>query len=163
MNLPLERLGIDPEGRYFARSFWDGASGWVQGGLLELREIPPHGARLLSLRPSPDDWALYLGGNLHISQGLEIAQWTAPSHEGVRLQLDRPGKAQGEIELYLPRPPKKAILNQQAITWRPTSKFCYTFPVSFNEIDVPTNTHGRNHVSLLPALTIVRQVLFLAI
>ncbi|MBL7161585.1 MAG: alpha-galactosidase [Anaerolineales bacterium] len=143
VRLTLEKFDLDPDAAYLSRSFWEGASGCVSGGSLDLSAIPPHGVRLLALRPTPPvsppraggtEGGVYLGSNLHISQGLEVTQWSTSTPGGVRLQLERPGKSQGEIELYLPRVPQRATLNQKEITWRTTSVDCYSFPVSFDQI-----------------------------
>ncbi len=133
ISLPLKIFGLDPNQAYLSRAFWEGASGQVSGGSLELSGIPPHGVRLLSLRPDPQGEPVYLGSNLHISQGIEVTQWSVTTPERVRLQIERPGKSQGEIELYLPRAPKRATLNQKEITWNTSGKDCYTFPVRFDQ------------------------------
>ncbi len=133
-SLSLEKFDLDPKQAYLSHSFWQGDSGLISDGSLVLSGIPPHGVRLLSLRPKPKDSPVYLGSNLHISQGAEVTQWSATNTEGVRLQLDRPGKSQGEIELYLPNIPQRATLNQQEIAWQKSGKdCCYTFSVIFEQ------------------------------
>jgi len=131
VSLPLEKFDLAPNRGYLSRFFWEGTSGWVSGGSLNLGAIPPHGVRLLSLRPKPKDVPVYLGSDLHISQGLEVAQWLATNSEGVHLQLERPGKSQGQIELYLPQPPKRALINKKEIAWHSIGQDCYAFPVQF--------------------------------
>ncbi len=136
IRLPLERFDLDSAKNYRARAFWEGNLGQVSGGLLDLGAIPPHGVNLIALRPAPTDEPIYLGSDLHISQGLEVTQWSVATPEGVRLQLERPGKAQGEIELYLPRLPQRAILDQKEIIWRATGEDRYTFPLGFDQTAV---------------------------
>jgi alpha-galactosidase len=129
--IPLERLQLNPEIDYLYRSFWDGHSDSVQGGALNLMAIPPHGVRLLTLRSATPGKPQYLGSDLHISQGLEVTQWSANTREGIRFSLERPGQTQGQIELYLPEPPQKATCNQNEITWQTPANDLYTFDIRF--------------------------------
>jgi alpha-galactosidase len=133
--LPLERFQLDPQIEYVYRAFWDGRSDSVQGGHLNLKTIPPHGVSLLALTPNPSPRGrgvpLYIGSDLHISQGLEVVQWLASTREGICFSLMRPGQAQGQIELYLPQPPKKATCNQKEITWKTAANDLYTFDIRF--------------------------------
>ncbi len=131
VNLLLEKLDLETGKEYMARVFWDGKSTRVSEDVIDLRCIPPHGVRLLSLRSKTKAVPIYLGSDLHISQGLEVAQWSVTNSEGVHLQLERPGKSQGQIELYLPQPPKRALINQKEIAWHSTGQDCYAFPVQF--------------------------------
>jgi len=130
-SLPLEVFDLDPSIEYLSRAFWEGTSDWVSEGTLDLRGIPPHGVKLLALRSATKEEPRYLGSNLHISQGLEVAQWSATTPEGVCLQLERPGKSRGEVELYLARPPQRAALNQKEIAWQTSGQDCYKLSVSF--------------------------------
>ncbi len=141
-TLPLEKFDLDPDGDYFARSFWGGTTARIGGGVLTLGRIPAHGVRLLSLRSLPpgspaasgEMWgAAYLGSDLHISQGLEVAAWLATPN-GVRLRLERPGKARGEIELALPRLPEQVIFNQRSVDCQPAGLDRYRIPVEFERI-----------------------------
>ncbi|MBU0510749.1 MAG: alpha-galactosidase, partial [Chloroflexi bacterium] len=129
-RLPLEKFDLDPDGDYFARSFWDGTTARIGGGVLTLRGIPAHGVRLLSLRRMG---AVYLGSDLHISQGLEVTQWVE-SPSNLRVRLERPGKARGEIEVALPRPPDKVVLNQKPVACQSAGQGRYRIPVEFERI-----------------------------
>ena len=132
ISMPLESFDLDPNQIYFWRSFWVGTSDLISGGSLNLSRIPPHGVRLLSLRPKSEDKPVYMGSNLHISQGLEVTQWSVSNTERVHLRLERPGKSQGKVELYLPRAPKMATLNQRELSWQKNGPDGYTFSVSFD-------------------------------
>lgn len=133
VKIPLEKFLLDPTKTYFWRSFWDGKTDFVGRDRLDLVGIPPHGVSLLSLRPASPGQAQYLGSDLHISQGLEAVQWSASPREGVRLILERPGKAEGEIDLYLPEPPQKATLNQKEIPWQSSAEGIYTLAVNLQD------------------------------
>ena len=142
ITLSLEEVDLPP-GDYFTREFWSGKVEQISRNVLGLKEIPAHGVKLLALTPasfsSPGEvpkgkvGPLYLGSDLHISQGLEVAEWsTSPSNE-VCLEIARPGKVHGVIDLYLPRSPGKAFLNHQGMKWHFLGDGCYRFPVVFDQ------------------------------
>ena len=133
--IPLERFGLD--GEFFVRSFWDGITGEVRGGALPLKGIPPHGVKLLALTPSPSPRGRgelrYIGSDLHISQGLEIQTFgVSETPKVLTLELARPGHAQGQIDLYLPHPPREVSLNNLLIAWQSLPEQVYRFEVDFH-------------------------------
>ena len=141
-TLPLKQFDLPP-GAYFARSFWTGESRRTQGGSLTLKPIPAHGVRLLALTPDPGAGEpLYLGGDLHISQGLEVAQWSVTNGE-VDFLLQRPGSAQGQIELFLASPPSQILLENESVSWDQLSPGIYRLDVAFSRrahIEVKTRS-----------------------
>ena len=140
--LPLEQFDLLAES-YVARSFWTGESNCTQGGSLTLEPILAHGVCLLSLTPDPGTGQpLYLGSDLHISQGLEVAQWSATNRE-VDFLLQRPGHAQGQVELHLASPPTQIILDNQDISWEQSGPEIYRIDVAFSHrarIEVKTRS-----------------------
>lgn len=66
-ELPLALLGLDDDrGRYHAFELWrESYLGRVRGELL-VRAIPPHGVRVVALRPVADGLC-FLGSNLHLT------------------------------------------------------------------------------------------------
>jgi alpha-galactosidase len=137
ITLPLEKLDLDP-GDYFVREFWMGESSRISEDLLSLKGIPAHGVKLIALTPSPpvkegEPSALYLGSNLHISQGLEVTRWTVTPKNRVRFSLTRPGESQGEVELYLPGDPSRILVDHQEVKWQTLGNGQYRFPVQFRQ------------------------------
>ncbi|HEX7973564.1 MAG TPA: alpha-galactosidase, partial [Anaerolineales bacterium] len=138
LSLRLADFNLEPQGEYFAREFWSGQTYRLSGAALRLPEIPAHGTALFAVRPASSDRPLYLGSDLHISQGLEVTQWaftgkaTDTSQSDLTFTLERPGLAQGQIELYLPCPPRQALLNNTRISWDRLSPGHYRFPVQFD-------------------------------
>ncbi len=136
ISLDLGKFDL-PDGEYFWREFWTRKSGRISDGRLDLINVPAHGVKLLALTPlSPPDDAgrlepLYLGGDLHISQGLEISEWQVSPTNGVRFKLARPGKAVGEIDLYLPAAPERVFLNEKEKSWRHIGEGRYRIQVEF--------------------------------
>jgi alpha-galactosidase len=129
--LTLEKFAL-PENDYYARDFWSGKTYPVSGGSLTLQGIPAHGVKFLALRPTQADQACYLGSDLHISQGLEVTEWSE-TPQSLSLHLERPGKAQGQADLRLPRPPSRVSLNQKEIQWHSLGDSIYQFPVEFQQ------------------------------
>ncbi|HLE14147.1 MAG TPA: glycoside hydrolase family 36 protein [Anaerolineales bacterium] len=129
-----------PLAQYYVRSFWradtrlvtaDEPAGGTGESALTYAGVPAHGVVLLALRPYRPHRPQYLGGDLHISQGLELAAWE-PLPEGVNLRLNRPGRAQGHIELALPRPPRLALQDGQAMQWDASGEGRYLFDLELN-------------------------------
>jgi alpha-galactosidase len=132
ITLPLTRFNLPP-GKYFAREFWSGALSQVYDGMLILNGIPSHGVKLLSLRLSKSNCPRYLGSNLHISQGLEVTEWSVSASNEVRFQLKRPGRTRGVIDLYLPHTPGKVVISQGKIDWHLLGDGYYQLQAEFEQ------------------------------
>jgi alpha-galactosidase len=136
VSLSLDQFDLLP-GDYFWREFWTGAGGLISGGQLDLEGIPAHGVKAISLTPNPSPNGrgrpLYLGSDLHISQGLEISDWRVSPTNGVCFKLVRPGKAVGEIELYLPESPERIFLNEKEVSWQSLGEQRYRIQVEFKK------------------------------
>ena len=143
---------LDPGQAYLAREFWSGAllrpgrfspAAGQAGppgtpvnssgqGAAETCQVwlAPHGTALLAVRRFDPAVPAYLGGDLHFSQGVEVSEWQ-PGADGLRLRLERPGKAQGNIDLYLPGRPQAAQLNGQPCAWQENGPNIYRVEVDF--------------------------------
>ncbi|HSF81503.1 MAG TPA: glycoside hydrolase family 36 protein [Anaerolineales bacterium] len=144
LTISLADFGLDPASitpdLYYARPFWGIESAYIPagfsealpmpGGELTLPGIPAHGVALLAVRRLRPGVPTYLGSDLHISQGLEVSAWE-PATAGLNLQLQRPGRALGHLELSLPAPPKLAFLDQQPLSWQTHREHIYRFSVDF--------------------------------
>ena len=132
-TLRLADYGLDIERAYVGREFWSGRIYVSTTGELKLAPLPAHGAALLALREVIPDAPQYLGGDLHVSQGLEVAEWEwqVASRE-LRLRLERPGKSAGHIDLALPRPPKEVNLDGAPLAWELVDEGSYRFRVAFD-------------------------------
>jgi hypothetical protein len=130
----LTQCGL-PEGDYFAREFWSGNTWRVSGKTLQIFAIAPHGVNLLALRALPvgvdqETQPVYLGSDLHLSQGLEVSDWQSGS-SGLRFTLVRPGDSHGVVDLWLPYPPEVASLDQTPIAWQRLPDGIFRFQVAF--------------------------------
>ncbi len=88
--------------RWWFREFWTGAFGLIrQDANVRFEKIPPHGCRVIALRPCVPEQPSYLGSNLHLSQGLEVKTFKEhPDHYEIQWHPDFGHK--GRIWLYLP-------------------------------------------------------------
>jgi len=143
------------EGDYFAREFWSGDARRVSGRALTITGIAPHGVKLLALRALPvgvgqQAQPVYLGSDLHISQGMEVTDWCS-GPASLRFTLDRPGESHGMMDLWLPHPPEKASLDQTSITWQQLPEGIYRFQVAFQKrAVVEIRTYPKNHPGGIP-------------
>jgi alpha-galactosidase len=98
-QLNLSDFNLD-EGNYMVRSFWGGELRYSSSDRpLWQQIVPPHGVLLLAVRIFDSKSPLYLGSDIHISQGQEVTAWE-PSMDRLRLALNT--KIDGIIDLYLP-------------------------------------------------------------
>jgi alpha-galactosidase len=131
-RLELERFGLSPSDNYFVREFWSGTTALVRQGCLELGCLPAHGVALLAVRHYVPDAPQYLGGELHISQGLEVRRWERDDNAGkLWIELERPGHARGMVEVCLPRPLRMAALGSRPLGWKQRLPGCYWVAVDF--------------------------------
>jgi hypothetical protein len=63
---------------------------------------------------------------------MEVAAWEA-KQDGVSLSLERPGLAQGEVDLRLPSHPKAAWINGKPIAWQTLEEGVFRFEVRFEK------------------------------
>jgi len=116
VTVNLREFGLDQTQSYYASEFWNQKVHHVTRGKLLRERLPAHGALLYAVRPQDPGVPVYLGSDLHISQGLEVAQWDA-SDDHLKLTLQRPGAAQGRLVFSLPAPPKQADLDGRSLSW----------------------------------------------
>lgn len=142
LDFRLVDFYLDREKMYLARSFWgqqtyrvvlkQGYANRALPGDIVFKAVPPHGVVLMALRLLKADAPQYLGSNLHISQGLEVASWASYGNE-LSLRLERPGFAQGEVDLKLPAEPKAAWIDGAPLTWQSIGEGAFRFTVKFDK------------------------------
>jgi alpha-galactosidase len=128
MTLKLTDYNLPP-GQYHLREFWSGKLAHIEGDALPW-QIPAHGVALFSVHPAQSPQ--YIGSDLHISQGQEVKNWSVSENpRGIKVTLERPGRASGNITLSLPQPPQQADLNGNPIEGPSVGDSCYRFSVAF--------------------------------
>ncbi|OGO72577.1 MAG: hypothetical protein A2Z49_11785 [Chloroflexi bacterium RBG_19FT_COMBO_56_12] len=130
--LYLNQTYLDPGEKYLAREFWGGQHYWILQGQITLPELPPHGVCLLAIRPLRTHRPIYAGSNLHISQGLEVSEWKS-DETSLQFRLERPGQADGMIDLLLPKPPRMAACDNDDLRWQTLEENYYQLSVKIKE------------------------------
>ena len=133
LDIERERLFLDAGQTFYVHPFWSGEPACILGERLTLGAVPPHGVKVVALRPIMAEIPQYVGSDLHISQGMEVAQWSVTT-PALRARLERPGHARGHIHLSLPVPPQNVLLNKKEIPWQNTEGNLYSFAVEFDEV-----------------------------
>ncbi len=113
----------------FVRSFW-GEKVWLAraGEPIFSGRLPAHGTVLLALRTAGSDSPLFLGSDLHISQGLEVDEWNHQQNE-LQFALALGRTAEGYIDLYLPNGLKRAELNGKPTAFGVLGEGCWRITV----------------------------------
>ena len=153
LHLDLGKYYLGQTKEYLARDFWrgdtyrisphrtgvaslstPGATNQGNGSTLDIQHVPPHGVCLLAIRPYRSYQAQYLGSDLHISQGLEVTGWEE-SQGRLNFRLERPGYAQGEIEIGLPQAPREILQGRKPLAWKAGEDNRITLPVEFDQVE----------------------------
>ena len=122
-----------PDQPCWVSSFWDEQIfHYAPGTALKLPAIPAHGAVLATVIPSMDDSVpLYLGSNLHFSQGCEVADWN-PAPQELQFTVNLGRLADGFFQCYLPNSPVRAACGGARMKWEPLGDGAYRFEVNIN-------------------------------
>jgi alpha-galactosidase len=132
LNFSLEDYRIPADGKYWLRDFWQNETYRLAANETIRLDIAPHGVRLFAVRTENNLSPVYLGSNLHVSQGLELKRKTwQPAEGSLDLYIERPGKATGIIELNLPAAPLSASLDERQIEWKSTPNGTVQFSLEF--------------------------------
>jgi hypothetical protein len=102
--LDLESLGLSGRAPLHVFDFWQRSYRCHTGPRLPLGLVAPHASHLLRLSLAEPARLVpcLVGDTLHITQGLEIADWEATEHP-VRITLrDLGRRVEGELWLHLP-------------------------------------------------------------
>ncbi len=117
LNLDLSTFGLDTTGVIWCCEFWSSHYRFIRDGHWKQPGVQPHGTVLLAARSITDSSAQYLGSSLHISQGMEVSQWSLGMGT-LEFKLERPGKTQGEFILRLSSEPISAHGNGKPLAWK---------------------------------------------
>ncbi len=118
LEADLGRLGLPEARAYHAVDFWNERYHLIEGTKLRCDDVPPHGVRLLSVRPAVDQ-PLWLGDTLHVSQGLHVTAWKGTFEgPGLKVGLDLAREASGDAWLALPADPMRVQFDGREVAWR---------------------------------------------
>ena len=136
LSFRMDDYYLNPTGEMYAREFWNGATHIISAkenssGILTVEQVSPHGVVLIAVRPRHPHIPQYLGSDLHISQGLEVIEWH-PHPTGLWFRIQRPGRAQGRIEITIPQPVETVSSDSTPISWKSHSPGRYNIDLEFN-------------------------------
>ncbi len=121
-----------PSGEYWVSDFWGGECKRVgNNDAFEIKQVPAHGCVVTAWRRHNDDQAIYLGSDLHISQGLEVAEWQTDGNK-VSFTLRLPRKAKGEIRMVLPTKAQEIRVNDGLVSGNTSADRIVTTPVELD-------------------------------
>jgi len=117
-------LGLPPA-PHFVADFWDNVVTRLEAGQpLVFRDMPPHSAHLVTVRPATNGPAL-VSSSFHFSQGAEVAWWEAAEGRlSFRIELGR--VSEGEMQLALPAPPRSASVEGRPVEAVPAGLGLYS-------------------------------------
>jgi hypothetical protein len=104
----------------------------------KLNQIPAHGCGVLAVRLVNENLPVYLGSDLHISQGMEVAEWDA-TNNSVNATLRLPRKAGGILVLKLPGENWEVTVNERAVVGK---------PLGGGAVEIPVVVEGFAHLDL---------------
>lgn len=114
---------------FWAYSYWEDKVRLIKANdPILIKKLAAHGVALFAIRSFRDE-PTYLGSNLHISMGLEVADWKLNKNI-LECRIALPRIVEGNIFLYLPEPPKEALLNQKPVAWVTQPNGVYIFSVA---------------------------------
>ena len=76
LTFSSDEYRLDPDQSYWLREFWSGQLGLLKPDRpLTFANVPAHGVAVVAARAFNPDKPTYLGSDLHLAQGLELAGW----------------------------------------------------------------------------------------
>jgi len=124
-----QKFHLEEDQVYWCREFWGGQIGQMSADSpLTLYDIPPHGVRVVAARHYDADQPTYLGGDIHLSQGLEISQWKVEDRL-VSMHFDLGRQAGGKLYFYLPWRPAGFWEKNQSFMMSDQGKGVYSVEV----------------------------------
>ena len=127
-TLCLEEFKLSPESNWYLRSFWTEKGIDISQGEFTFTVLP-HGTQLISARAVSPDLPAYLGSNLHISQGLELSRFDVDK-SSLAIQVSRPLRMDGIIDLYLPGEPRNVLCMGQPVKTEQMDENIYRLDVA---------------------------------
>lgn len=116
-------------GDYLYREFWSGKCGvWNSDKHLSFPKVPSHGCVAFTVRRLQGQQPMYVGSDLHISQGVELEGWQE-GVDGLNITLRLPRSTTGNLYLYLPGEVSTAVVNEVTVELQQLNGSIYRLPV----------------------------------
>jgi alpha-galactosidase len=137
-EISLADYQLNP-GRYVVREFWSGDVGTLSAEqTYKIEQITAHGCAVLAVRMADDELPVYLGSDLHISQGMEVAEWESTAG-AVKATIRLPRKTGGKIVVKLPGTNWKCIVNDIEVAGK---------ELGGGFVEIPVQVEGFAHLEL---------------
>ena len=118
-----------PEGDYWTSEFWSSKVQKVNDSRdLCFSQVPAHGCVLTAWRKDPGEVPVYLGSDLHISQGVEVAEWKSDG-ECIQFTLRLPRRTNGQVKLSVPGGVGDIRVNDKPVEVKVDVAGVFTIPV----------------------------------
>ncbi|MFZ3070952.1 MAG: hypothetical protein WA110_07525, partial [Anaerolineaceae bacterium] len=114
LRIDLDEWKLPSEQTWLAREFWSGKILSISREII-LEQVPAHGVSLLAVHPLSDK-PVYLGGDWHFSQGIELKFWDLGADE-LRFSLDLGRQVRGKGYLYSPVTPLEILQDEVTVPW----------------------------------------------
>ena len=114
-RISLAQLGFLAGQPVYVFDFWAQRLWRTTDTELVFPEIPAHGCRLLRLCAADTPAPALLGDTLHITQGLEIAEWQVEASQLEFSTLDLGREVKGSLWLALPKIPIRTLCNGEMV------------------------------------------------
>ncbi len=129
LEISTHKAHLPDDQTFWVREFWDGQIGQiVADSPFVFNDVPPHGVRVVAVRQYHPDQPAYLGGDIHLSQGLEINRWDVENRQ-ISLGFKLGRQAGGKIYFYLPWRPTGFWENRQVYMMKDQGKGIYSVEV----------------------------------
>lgn len=137
-EITLADYHLNP-GKYVVREFWSGGVGTLSTSRpYKIEQIPAHGCAVLAVRQADDEMPVYLGSDLHISQGMEVAEWRATA-ASVSATIRLPRKAGGKVVVKVPGENWEITVNDHAVAVKQPGG---------GVVEIPVQVDGFAHMEL---------------
>ena len=128
LTLSAEEYNL-PDGDYWVSEFWSGKTILVSSGeRVWLEGIPSHGCAVTAWRKSQPEVPIYLGSDLHISQGVELVEWKVTGRK-VNATIRLPRKAEGRIKVWVPGVVHSVMVNEVTVNVQTNADGILSIPV----------------------------------
>jgi alpha-galactosidase len=97
-------------GKYWAREFWGGKIAEISDDAPMKLSIPAHGCAVITLQAIQEGESVFVGSDLHISQGMEIVEWHTGG-DALTATVRLPRKTSGSVFLKLAKSPRTVRVN----------------------------------------------------
>jgi len=118
-----------PAGEFWVSEFWSGKFIHLKSEeSVVFPAVPAHGCVVTAWRRHQSGQSVYLGSDLHISQGIEVAEWHV-SGKNLKATLRLPRKTDGFVRVWVPGEVASVTVNGKLLDIQPDQDGVLAIPV----------------------------------